>query len=150
MGIIDDVDAASAWIATALSSSGYRADFTPASLWEVDRFFDEEAPDGKPKSRGLLSEDLGSRIFGIGSYIGEVVRRDRGGEWFGDDADAAAEINVALRLGDGQEIWPVQRAMKRFSNGPEDSIGAYGHVLGLSVGPPPQPPAKRLRRFWQR
>lgn len=37
--IVEDVDAGAKWIATALSSSGYKADFTPSSLWEIDRFF---------------------------------------------------------------------------------------------------------------
>jgi hypothetical protein len=41
--VIEGAARASAWIATALSSSGYIADFTVASLWQIDRFFDEQA-----------------------------------------------------------------------------------------------------------
>ena len=42
--IVSDVLASAEWIAKALSSSGYQADFTLTSLGEIDRFFDEHAP----------------------------------------------------------------------------------------------------------
>ena len=127
--IVTDVLGAADWMSKALSSSGYKADFSLESLREVDRFFDDQAPGGRPRPSGLLSEQLGQRIFGIGAYVGEVVRRHAGGEWEGNDADPNAEINVALKLPNGSLIWPVQRAMKRFKNGPEDGIYAYAVVI---------------------
>jgi hypothetical protein len=36
--IKEDINKSADWIAHALSSSGYRANFTPQSLWEIDRF----------------------------------------------------------------------------------------------------------------
>ena len=146
--IIEDIDGASEWIAQALQSSGYAADFTPPSLWEIDRFFDEQSADGEPNRKGLLSESLGSRMFAIGAYVGEVLRRELGGEWVGDDDDPEVEINVALQGVDGSVCWPVQRVMKRLQNGPEDGIAAYGSAMGLEVGPKPEPKAKRKR--WRR
>jgi hypothetical protein len=62
----------------------------------------------------LLSQDLGSRLFAVGAYIGEVIRRERGGDWVADDNDPQAEINLAVRLTDGTTCLPIQRAMKRF------------------------------------
>ena len=135
--VVEDAKKSLAWVASALSSSGYVADFTPASLWEIDRFFDEQTQDGNAKPGGLLSEQLGSRLFAIGAYIGEVIRRGRGGEWIGDDNDPNAEINVEVRLADGTTFWPVQRTMKRFKNGREDGIAAYGLGMGLVMGPRP-------------
>ncbi|HLI22272.1 MAG TPA: hypothetical protein VKV32_14190 [Stellaceae bacterium] len=63
--IVSDALGASEWMAKALSSSGYKADFSLESLHEIDRFFDEQAPAGKARPRGLLSEQLGQRIFGL-------------------------------------------------------------------------------------
>ena len=83
------------WIGRALRSSGYQADFSLESLHEIDRFFDEQAPNCVVKPGGLLAEDFGKRIFAIGCYIGEVMRRFTGGEWEGDDFDPAAEFNLA-------------------------------------------------------
>jgi hypothetical protein len=145
--IVEDVDAAAKWIATALSSSGYKADFTPPSLWEIDRFFDEHSNTGHAVPGGLLSEQLGSRLFSIGSYVGEVLRKVKGGQWIGNDADPQAEINVELQLADGSKCWPVQRAMKRFKNGPEDGIAVYGHGMGLEVGP--RPTESKKKPWWK-
>jgi hypothetical protein len=74
--VIEDAARASAWIATALSSSGYIADFTPASLWQIDRFFDEQAQGGMAKPGGLLSQDLGSRLFAAGGWDRGLWRHD--------------------------------------------------------------------------
>ena len=132
--IKEDIHRSADWIAHALSSSGYRADFTPQSLWEIDRFFDDHSSEGAAKPDGLLSQDLGPRIFAVGSYIGEVARRKLGGEWIGNDDDPQVEIAVELQFADGTRCWPVQRAMKRFKNGAEDGIAAWGSGIGLDVG----------------
>lgn len=142
--IKEDISRSADWIAHALSSSGYRADFTPQSLWDIDRFFDDHSSGGAAEPGGLLSEDIGQRIFAIGSYIGEVARRGLGGEWIGNDEDPQAEITVELRFADDVRCWPVQRAMKRFKNGPEDGIAVWGGGLGLDVGSSPERTRKGL------
>ena len=133
--ILHDVSIAADWMARALSSSGYRADFSLESLREVDRFLEEQAPGGKPKQGGLSSKDFGNRLFSLGAYVGEVVRRQVGGQWEGDDSDPEAEINVAVRLPSGGMMWPVQRVMKRCEKGDEDSVYAYGVALTGSGTP---------------
>ncbi len=146
--ILQDVRTAANWVADALSQTGYRTDFSPASLWQVEYFFDDNCRDGKALKSGLLADQLGYRLFAVGSYVGEVIRREIGGEWKGDDSDPGAEINVELRLPDGTVCWPVQRAMKRFKNGPEDGIFAYGLHFGLEVGPAPERTNTRTSRPW--
>jgi hypothetical protein len=70
--LIEDIEPSAEWIARALSSSGYRADFTPRSLWEIDRFFEEHSRDGASKPGGLLAEDrratavCGGLLYGRG------------------------------------------------------------------------------------
>lgn len=150
--ILEDIDAAAGWISEALQSSGYTADFSAASIRELDRFFDEHSNGGEPVVGGLLAEDLGSRVFAIGAYLGEVLRRALGGEWRGDDDDPEAEITVALHLPDGSVCWPVQRAMKRLQNGAEDSLTLYAHTFGVSDGRPPEGPeviCLRKKPWWK-
>jgi hypothetical protein len=142
----EDLDKAASWIAEALRSSGYVADFSPPSLWSNDRFFDEHSKRGKPRRGGLLAKNLGSRVFALGAYTGEVIRRSLGGEWRCDDEDPRGEMNVELVLPDGGIIWPVQRVMKRLGNGAEDGVAAYGAALGLDVGPQPSGPTPRRDR----
>ena len=124
--IVSDALLSAEQISRALSQSGYKADFSLESLKQVDRFFEEQVANGQPKPGGLLSQQLGARLFAIGAYVGEVIRRQNGGEWQGDDNDPQAEINIAVRLQTGVILWPVQRVMKRFKNGAEDGIWIYG------------------------
>ena len=88
-------------MAKALSSSGYKTDFTLDSLKEVDRFVDDQAPGGNPKPGGLLSGHLCARVFALGAYGGEVIRRQGEGQWRGDDNDPKGEINLAIQLKSG-------------------------------------------------
>jgi len=127
--IVKDAVEAGQWMAEELSSSGYKADFTLDSLKEIDRFVAEQAPGGNPKPGGLLSDHLGARIFALGAYVGEVIRRQGDGQWRGDDTDPKGEINLAIQLKSGTIFWPMQRIMKRIKNGPEDGIYAYGLVM---------------------
>lgn len=118
-------------VAQALSQSGYVADFSPASLAEIDRFFDEQTvAAGQVRPGSLLSNELGARLFGLGGYVGEVVRRAQGGAWLCDESDPDAEMNVRLQTGDFVCL-PVQRVIKRFRLGCEAELVAWGAGLGV-------------------
>jgi hypothetical protein len=124
--IVSDALASAEWISTALSQSGYRADFTLESRKQIDRIRRRAGSEQTAQAEGLLSEQLGARLFAIDAYVGEVIRRQNSGEWQGDDNDTQAEINIAVRLKMGTVLWPVQRVIKRFKNGAEDGIWIYG------------------------
>jgi hypothetical protein len=125
-------------VATALKSSDYQADFTPASLWEVDRFFDEQTRKGGPRRWGLLSKETSLRLFSLGAYVGEVIRRARGGEWEADEGDENAMLNLRLRLPDGDVLRPVQQAVRRMAKGDEQAIVPYAAEAGVDAGPKPR------------
>lgn len=145
--IVEDIEVAAEWISSALSSSGYTADFSLSSIHEIERFFSEHSNDGVAVPGGLLSEDVGSRLFAIGAYVGEVIRKSKGGEWVGDNTDPNAEINVHLDLNDNTRCWPIQRVMKRFKNGSEDSVVAY--AIGLGVELPPAVAREQKKPWWK-
>ncbi|MBC8025447.1 MAG: hypothetical protein H7Y89_05625, partial [Steroidobacteraceae bacterium] len=81
--LLQDIPSAAVAASHALKQSRYAADFAATSLWQVERFFEDNSSNGKP--RGDLARDTGKRLFAIGCYVGEVVRRTRGGEWRADD-----------------------------------------------------------------
>ena len=138
--IVLDAKESAEWVAEAMRSSGYETDFSPRSLWEVDRFFDEQMKrPGKPKRGGLLAEDRGPRLFAIGAYVGEVIRRNaEGWRWVPAKDDPDDELGLMLVRGESV-IWPVQRSMKRFAEGAESGIAAYALAAAdLDVGPPPE------------
>jgi hypothetical protein len=124
----DAVDAAE-WMAKSLSAWGYKADFSLDSLKDVDRFIDEEAPDGKPKPGGHLANQFGVHIFGLGAYVGETIRRQGDGQWEGNDRDTYPEVTLAVRLKSGAVLWPTQRVLKRLENGRENGLYPYGVVI---------------------
>lgn len=128
--MLQDVATMSEWIANALRSSGYQADFSQESLKEIDRFIDDHSTAGIADADGLLADGLGKKLFALGSYVGETIRRQRGGTWQVDENDPRGEINVALHLSGVGVIWPVQRVIKRLKNGAEDGIAAYGAMVG--------------------
>jgi len=78
----------------------------------------------------LLTQQLGTRIFALGSYVGECIDRHHRGEWKADDGAPEGEINIQVILPNGTVIWPVQRVMKRYRNGAEDGIYVYGQLAG--------------------
>ena len=118
--LAEDIPKAAAWVATALDSSGYRADYTLESMRELDRFFDEQDRPG-----GILSQNRGQILFALGSYVGETAIRLWGGRWLTDDSDPQGEVNIAVELESGVRFWPVIRCMKRCKLGPEESLSAY-------------------------
>jgi len=122
--LTEDIPKAADWLVQAMASSGYALDGTVESFRELDRFFEEQHRPGR-----LLDGKVGSKLFAIGSYMGQVFCEKLGGVWETDDADPRGEIDIAVRLGDGTVVWPVQRAMKRYQNGSEDGLYAYGAVL---------------------
>ena len=118
--LAQDIPVATAWVVKALNSSGYRADYTLESMKELDRFFDEQSGPG-----GILSQNRGQILFGLGSYVGETAIRLWGGRWLTDDSDPEGEMNIAVELASGVRFWPVVRCMKRCRLGPEESLHAY-------------------------
>lgn len=126
--IADAIDGAR-WASNALTSSGYRADFSIESLRNLDRFFDEQTSVGQARPGGLLGQHFGQRLFCLGCYCGEVVRSAEGGAWKTSGQGPEAEIDLALELPNGTFLWPVQRVMKRFQFGPEESLYAYARSI---------------------
>ena len=123
--LAQDIPVAAAWVVKALNSSGYQVDYTLESMKELDRFFDEQSGPG-----GILSQNRGQILFGLGSYVGETAIRLWGGKWLTDDSDPEGEMNIAVELASGVRFWPVVRCMKRCKLGPEESLFAYLMVLG--------------------
>ena len=125
-------------VAAALKHSHYEADFTAQSLWEIDRFFDEQGRKGKPRRFGLLSKETSLRLFGLGAYAGEVIRRELGGQWEADEDDEDAMLNLRLRLPNGVVLHPVQQTVRRLAKGRDEALVAYAAEAGVDAGPKPQ------------
>jgi hypothetical protein len=127
----EDIKTQSDWIVKAFAADNFKLDYTIDSFIEIDRFFNKNMQNGQPKKGGRLAKKgFGPILFSIGSYVGEtIIKNVKGAEWITDDSDPQAELNVSMKLPDETEFWPIQRVMKRFQNGSEDSIYPYGYSL---------------------
>lgn len=105
----------------------------------------EHSDRGTTAAGGRLAERPGAMLFALGGCVGESVRRAAGGVWTADGDDPQGESNVGPRLPDGSVVRPVRPVVRRFVNGPEDSLVTCAAGLGLRV------PARGARsRRWSR
>jgi hypothetical protein len=126
----EDIKIQSDWIVKAFTADKLKLDYTVESFIELDKFFNKHSANGQAVAGGRLSKDLGSIIFSIGAYIGEtIIKTVPGTEWKTEDGDPMSEMNASIKLPNGTEVWPMQRVMKRFKNGDEDSIYPYAHSV---------------------
>lgn len=127
----EDIKSQSDWIVKSFQADGFHLDGSMGSIIEVDRFFTKNMKNGQPKKGGrLYGKGFGPILFSIGSYVGEtIIKNVKGTEWITDDNDPQGELNVSLKLPNGEEIWPIQKVIKRFQYGSEDAIYPYVHIV---------------------
>lgn len=104
-----------------------KLDWSDASMADVERALSKmhaSYADTNPKPS---DEQVMSFAKGFGSYVGEVFRRNHGGEWgmvtLGDHRFPG------LRTTSGTNFWPWARAFDRITKGPEANISDYYNVL---------------------
>ena len=120
----EDIKIASSWVAEALKSSGYNADYSIESLKELDRFLKEE---NKPNS--ILSKNVGQKLFALGAYLGDVFIKKYGGHWVTNDKDKDGEINITVELDSEIVLMPVISVMKCYDNCEENSLYALAIAI---------------------
>jgi hypothetical protein len=126
----EDIKTYSIWLVKAFKTDKLNLDYSFNSIKEIDEFFNTHSQDGKATPEGRLSQNLGPILFAIGSYIGETfVRNIRGAEWVTDENNAEGEVTAAVIFPDGSQIWPMQKVVKRFQNGPVDNLYEYAVMV---------------------
>jgi hypothetical protein len=143
-----DIKAQASWIVKAFKADELKLDYTIDSFKEIDKFFDVHSKHGQPIPNGRLSQNLGPILFSIGAYVGEtLIKNVPGTVWQTDESEEDAEITAALLFPDGGQAWPMQKVIKRFQNGEEDGIYAYGFYLTKDVAVV-QNGKKPFWKFW--
>ena len=104
--LLEDINQGSEWIVKAFAELNKSLDYSLDSLKEIDKFFDEEAENGQPKSGGVLERGLGSKLFSIGAYVGQtLIKNCPGSEWVTNDSDPQGEINVQVKFKSGRLLF---------------------------------------------
>jgi hypothetical protein len=116
-------------VAMVREGAGIRLDYSPAGLAVVDRIIGgirREDPPGGTVARTLL---------GFGAYAGEVLVRTAGVAWVDFDPGQQGIFGqpFGIRTPEGRLWNPLGRAVKRYENGPQDSLRLfYLSVAGRS------------------
>ena len=112
----------------AKAAANVDLDFSKESVSHVEAVL-SQLHDALPKgflaklfNRGPSRDDILTMSKMYGSYVGEVLRRTRGGEW------ALVDGQVTLINGD-ERVWPIAKVFKRITNGSEDNVAVYFKVL---------------------
>jgi len=128
--LAEDIETASDWLVKAFREDHIHLDFSIKSLIEIDKFFNLHAVNGQAVKGGRLSKNLGSVLFAIASYVGDsLIKAVPGSKWITDDNDPEGEINISVLFPNGSIVWPMQRIMKRFKIGSEESAYVYVYQL---------------------
>ena len=113
------------WVSKKLRESGYNLTWKFESLSEVDRFFDEQSIKGEAKPDGLLTENRTTILFGLGHFVGEKLIDQCGGRWVADPKAPNSANDLSIIIPGGIQVWPIEKVVKRFRNGSEDSLLVY-------------------------
>lgn len=67
----------------------------------------------------------GVKLYYLGAYLGEVLRRRAGGEWAFDEKDPLGQIRAELRLTNGKFLRPIEEVMKRLEHGGKADLSGF-------------------------
>jgi hypothetical protein len=108
-------------VAMAREWAGIRLDYTPHSLALLDRIVDsirQQRPSAPPVTRTLVA---------FGAYTGQVLVCEAGAVWVDFDPGERDIFGqpFGIRTPDGRLWNPLGKAVKRYCNGPEDSLRLF-------------------------
>jgi hypothetical protein len=97
-------------------------DFSDTSVAQIEEVAAELHADLR-RERGAI-RDVDTLIQMLGSYVGEVYRRNHGGEW--GFASTNGKRIMAIRAATGNSLmWPVERIKQRIRGGGSNNVWAY-------------------------
>jgi hypothetical protein len=98
-----------------------RLDWSDGSIAAIEDVAAELHADLRRERAGLRDVDTLLRM--LGSYVGEVYRRNHGGEW--GYVVAKGQRILAVRGREGELLWPVERVRRRVRGGGERNLYTY-------------------------
>ncbi|WP_413191923.1 hypothetical protein [Pararobbsia alpina] len=117
---LDAVDLAAGRYATKLNWSDASVADVEKILGQMSLTYASTAP--KPTDEQVMAF---AKVFG--SYVGEVYRRNHGGQW--GIVTLGGEHYPGMQTAAGTDFWPWGRAFDRIKKGADEDIAAYYSVL---------------------
>lgn len=121
----------------ALAVEVAREEFDDELDWSADSLDRADAQIESLREQGLSAEDAAEALFVLGCYLGEVMRRELGGEWRPTGRSALRRMSpwpMVLVLSSGTTWDPIGKVYKRFELGDSEYLPAYFHAAASGVG----------------
>ena len=117
-------------VAVVREGSGIRLDYSPDSLAVVDRMLGGIRRERPPR------EAVDPALRGFGAYAAEVLVRNAGATWVAFDEEQRDRFGqpFGVRTPDGRLWNPLGKAVRRYDNGPGDSLRVYYRDIAGSAG----------------
>lgn len=118
----------------ARSGFGIDLDFSPPSVERVEKILAQIYPSirrgwiRRLLHIGISDDQLDTICKMFGGYVGEVVRRYRGGRWAIIESPTGQGNVIALVNGD-DKIFPPAKVFKRLAEGESDNVWFYFQVV---------------------
>jgi hypothetical protein len=110
-------------------------DYSPQSIESIEKILDQLGASAKFRRAGENDKRAEALIFG--AYVGEVIRREHGGEWAADHPVVGpGTYPIAWRGGDS---FPYAWCYKRLTHGEQDNVWfKYKELVMLRTKTQPQ------------
>jgi hypothetical protein len=110
------------------ANRGLTLDYTEPSLETVDQLLTAITGAGVISPRTPEEEEQIWALAKVyGGYVGEVVRRNLGGEWeLHDNPDGSARVILRCQ---GVQMFPCEKVYKRLAEDPFSGVGGYCRAL---------------------
>lgn len=107
----------------ARSNFGIVLDWSDRSIANVEKILAQMSQDYVSSSPKPSDDEVSTIAKGYGGYLGEVYRRNHGGEW--GLMTLNGDSFPAFKARSGSIFWPVGRVLNRIKNGAEDNVLFY-------------------------
>lgn len=111
----------------AKNQFGVKLDWSDASIEDVEQILMKMHASYAATTPRPPQEKVMSFSKGFGSYVGEVYRRNHGGEWGMISLDG--QTFPGLRTKAGTNFWPWGRVANRIKDGDENNVFDYYRLL---------------------
>ena len=99
-----------------------KLNWSDASIAKIEEVASELHADLR-RERGAIS-DVDTLVQMLGSYVGEVYRRNHGGKW-GFAAANGKRLMVVKAENGNSLLWPIERIRRRLRSGGSNNVWAY-------------------------
>jgi len=106
---------------------GVKLDWSDSSVASVEKLLTQMSASYLSANPRPSGEQVMNFAKAYGSYVGEVYRRNHGGDW--GIITLGEQKFPGVRAASGTEFWPWKRAFDRITKGPEDNIADYYDAL---------------------